>query len=200
MQLQLHVSSFSNLKCHDFEKNGKAPLLKQRFSLHCWFHQTLLVGQWVVAGKGWGHTGLHFLCAPISYSSLGPELAASICSTQFSENTHVLTAKIGTWTCLTKGSEIAIWEGSVTESAQSWDRPSPRTSLVRRADLRQSLWEGSSQSPVSGVRSPGPGPRKCCQCSYMEVLQPSFWLRRCAWWSLSGCRHASLIGGGSPCW
>ena len=30
-----------------------------------------------------------------------------------------ITAKIGTWTCLTKGSEIAFWEGSVTESAQS---------------------------------------------------------------------------------
>ena len=30
-----------------------------------------------------------------------------------------LTAKFGTWTCLTKGSEIAFWEGSVTESAQS---------------------------------------------------------------------------------
>ena len=29
------------------------------------------------------------------------------------------TAKIETWTCLTKGSEIAFWEGSVTESAQS---------------------------------------------------------------------------------
>ena len=27
-----------------------------------------------------------------------------------------VTAKIGTWTCLTKGSEIAFWEGSVTES------------------------------------------------------------------------------------
>ena len=31
------------------------------------------------------------------------------------------TAKIGTWTCLTKGSEMAFWEGSATESAQSWN-------------------------------------------------------------------------------
>ena len=30
-----------------------------------------------------------------------------------------VTAKIGTWTCLRKGSEIAFWEGSVTQSAQS---------------------------------------------------------------------------------
>ena len=29
---------------------------------------------------------------------------------------NLFTAKIGTWTCLTKGSEIAFWEGSVTES------------------------------------------------------------------------------------
>ena len=27
----------------------------------------------------------------------------------------VLIAQIGPWTCLTKGSEIAFWEGSVTE-------------------------------------------------------------------------------------
>ena len=47
---------------------------------------------------------------------------------------HIITAKIGTWTCLTKGSEIAFREGPVTESALSWDRPAPRTSLVRRAD------------------------------------------------------------------
>ena len=32
---------------------------------------------------------------------------------------HHFTAEIGTWTCLTKGSEIAFWEGSVTESAGS---------------------------------------------------------------------------------
>ena len=32
---------------------------------------------------------------------------------------------------------------------------------MRRADLRQTLWGGSSQSPVSGIWSPGPGPRKC---------------------------------------
>ena len=43
--------------------------------------------------------------------------------------------KIGTCTCLRKGSEI--WEGSATESTQSWEKPAPRTSLVRRADLRQ---------------------------------------------------------------
>ena len=68
----------------------------------------------------------------------------------------------GGWTCLTKGSEIAFWEGSVSESAQSSDRLAPRTSLVRRADLRQTLWGGSSQSLVS-IWSPGPGPRRCGQ-------------------------------------
>ena len=83
-----------------------------------------------------------------------------------------VTAKIGTWTCLTKVSEIAFWEGSVTESAQSWDRPTPRTSLVRRADLRQTVWGGSSQSRVSGVWCPGPGPRKCCQTEL--VFFPAF--------------------------
>ena len=35
---------------------------------------------------------------------------------------------------------------------------------MRRADLRQTLWGGSSQRSVSEVWSPGPGPRKCCHC------------------------------------
>ena len=34
--------------------------------------------------------------------------------------------------------------------------------IVRRADLRQTSWGGSSQSAVSGMWSPGPGPRECC--------------------------------------
>ena len=34
--------------------------------------------------------------------------------------------------------------------------------VVRRADLRQTLWGGSSQSSVSRIWSSGPGPRKCC--------------------------------------
>ena len=32
---------------------------------------------------------------------------------------------------------------------------------MRRADLRQTFWGGSSQGPVSGAWSSGPGPRKC---------------------------------------
>ena len=63
---------------------------------------------------------------------------------------------------------------------------------MRRADLRQTLSEGSSQSPISGVWGPGPGPRKCChsclqKCAFcMQIFlrksreklypPPPFWL------------------------
>ena len=40
---------------------------------------------------------------------------------------------------------------------------------MRRADLRQTLWGGSSQSAVSGIWSPGPGPRKCCQKLALKI-------------------------------
>ena len=91
------------------------------------------------------------------------------------------TAKIGAWTCLTKGSEIAFWSVCNRERAVLRQN-APRTCLVRRADLRRNLWGGSSQSPVSGVCSPGPGPRKCCQ-SWVSVLSGRY--RKCLLFELS---------------
>ena len=41
------------------------------------------------------------------------------CGIDLVDPSHYFIAKVGTWTCLAKGSEIAFWEGSVTESAQS---------------------------------------------------------------------------------
>ena len=64
----------------------------------------------------------------------------------------------------------------------------PRTSLVRRADLRQTIWGVSSQSPVSGVWSPGPGPRKCGQ----QGVEPDSGVQR-FWGPLRGLGIRPLV-------
>ena len=87
---------------------------------------------------------------------------------------QLFTAKIGTWTCLTKGSEIAFWEGSVTESAQSWDRSQDffsekgrsETDFLGKGHLRLLSQEFGAQVQVPENAVNCVAVWDCCDCSF----------------------------------